>query len=464
MTDRAPIAPPLTRSPAMTELDPVKVLDRLIAAAKLLYANAEGCAVNHHGEDFSVHGLPGWLADCAADISAAQSLGARAMQAARAGMSGKALNVDALAQEIRRVDGQNKLGAGALAETLMPFLGAHAMQAAVAGVRDDYAAICKELGCVEKPGVPLRFIQEMRKSLSAARERIDWLLRSWDDATITERQELDRMRRGWGPTTPTERMLRHRDLRDCMKVLSGALTDLTTPEDDNADPEVEARLQEAYDRVNKRYLASLEILRRLDEPLERPDLSPAVPQEDIAARHDAVANSWLSDPVIKAAVHGSIPAPAADVAGLVELMRAFEEGVHDADSWTETLPLLQEARSTIEALQAEVETRNRQCSAAIQSNAANYARATAAEAEAAALRAEVDAWRSRESETQEALQKIGEEFGVYGGEPRTDGGRRVLTKMRDGLDAIANAYTAHGYSDAMDAVQSLKDIAKEALK
>jgi hypothetical protein len=85
-------------------------------------------------------------------------------------------------------------------------------------------------------------------------------------------------------------------------------------------------------------------------------------------------------------------------------------------------------------------------------------------AECAALREERDAWRNRESETQEALQKIGEEFGVFGGEPRVDGIRRILTKMRDGLDAIADAYTAHGYSDAMDAVQHLKDIAKEARK
>ena len=176
-------------------------------------------------------------------------------------------------------------------------VGARAMQAAMPapeGVREDYAAICKELGCIEKPGVPLRFIQEMRKNLAAAGERIDWLLRSWDDATITERQELDRMRRGWGPTTPTERMLRHRDLRDCMQALSGALTDLTTPEDDNAEPEVEARLQEAYDRVNKRYLASLEILRRLDEPLERPDLDPAGAREVRPMRRD-----WVKCPICR---------------------------------------------------------------------------------------------------------------------------------------------------------------------
>ncbi len=38
------------------------------------------------------------------------------------------LNIDALAQEIRRVDGQNSLGAGALAEALIPFLAALSTQ------------------------------------------------------------------------------------------------------------------------------------------------------------------------------------------------------------------------------------------------------------------------------------------------------------------------------------------------
>lgn len=37
-------------------------------------------------------------------------------------MDEKALTVDALAQEIRRVDGNHSLGAGALAEALMPFI------------------------------------------------------------------------------------------------------------------------------------------------------------------------------------------------------------------------------------------------------------------------------------------------------------------------------------------------------
>lgn len=45
---------------------------KLLLTAKTLYANAEGCAVNHYGDDFATHGLPGWLSDCAADIQVAE--------------------------------------------------------------------------------------------------------------------------------------------------------------------------------------------------------------------------------------------------------------------------------------------------------------------------------------------------------------------------------------------------------
>lgn len=45
-----------------------KVIERLGTTAALLQANAEGCAVNHHGEDFHLHGMPGWLSDTAKDI------------------------------------------------------------------------------------------------------------------------------------------------------------------------------------------------------------------------------------------------------------------------------------------------------------------------------------------------------------------------------------------------------------
>jgi hypothetical protein len=47
-------------------------LSRLITSAVMLQRNAEGCAVNHYGEDFSIHGMPGWLADTQRDILAAE--------------------------------------------------------------------------------------------------------------------------------------------------------------------------------------------------------------------------------------------------------------------------------------------------------------------------------------------------------------------------------------------------------
>jgi hypothetical protein len=56
----------------------------------------------------------------------------------------------------------------------------------------------------------------------------------------------------------------------------------------------------------------------------------------------------------------------------------------------------------------------------------------------ARLLREADQWRARESETQEALQAIGEEFGVRGGEPRVDGIRRVLVEKDKAL-ALAGA-------------------------
>ncbi|WP_176089449.1 hypothetical protein [Achromobacter anxifer] len=46
------------------------------------------------------------------------------------------LDVDALAQEIRRVDGAHSLGAGALAEALLPFLTAHGVRGGVITLKD----------------------------------------------------------------------------------------------------------------------------------------------------------------------------------------------------------------------------------------------------------------------------------------------------------------------------------------
>jgi hypothetical protein len=61
-------------TPIPEERATATVIERLLSAAKLLYANAEGCAVNHYAGDFEQQGLPGWLIDCKADIEAAARL------------------------------------------------------------------------------------------------------------------------------------------------------------------------------------------------------------------------------------------------------------------------------------------------------------------------------------------------------------------------------------------------------
>lgn len=61
--------------------DEAKKVDSLVAAladlrksAALLLQNSIGCAANHYGDDYQIHGLPGWLADCEASIEAAAEL------------------------------------------------------------------------------------------------------------------------------------------------------------------------------------------------------------------------------------------------------------------------------------------------------------------------------------------------------------------------------------------------------
>ena len=50
-----------------------EALAKLVMTAQLLWQNAAGCAVNHHGHDFQELGPPGWLADCEKDIVAART-------------------------------------------------------------------------------------------------------------------------------------------------------------------------------------------------------------------------------------------------------------------------------------------------------------------------------------------------------------------------------------------------------
>jgi hypothetical protein len=51
-----------------------EALTDLCQNAQLLQQNAEGCAVNHYGNDHEIHGLPGWLSDTQASIDSARAI------------------------------------------------------------------------------------------------------------------------------------------------------------------------------------------------------------------------------------------------------------------------------------------------------------------------------------------------------------------------------------------------------
>lgn len=44
-------------------------LARIRSSMVLLLNHAEACAMNHYGEDFNAHGMPGWLQDCRKDVT-----------------------------------------------------------------------------------------------------------------------------------------------------------------------------------------------------------------------------------------------------------------------------------------------------------------------------------------------------------------------------------------------------------
>ena len=48
-------------------------LGMTIKTAELLLQNSIGCAVNHYGADFQLHGMPGWLADAERQIKDARA-------------------------------------------------------------------------------------------------------------------------------------------------------------------------------------------------------------------------------------------------------------------------------------------------------------------------------------------------------------------------------------------------------
>lgn len=138
------------------------------------------------------------------------------------------------------------------------------------GAAEELAAICAVVGCIEKPGVALRFVSELRRDNQRSWERQNELLRTWEDASLTERQELDRLRRGWGPSTPTERMARRADLVEAMHVISRAM-DAVLPDDKDEEALTLDHFQTAYDELSKGYQAIIALLHALPS-LTDPDI------------------------------------------------------------------------------------------------------------------------------------------------------------------------------------------------
>lgn len=137
-----------------------------------------------------------------------------------------------------------------------------------ANASEQITAICAELGCTTAPGVALRFTKELRRDLTRAHERHIELLRSWDDANLTERQELDRLCRGWGPSSPTERMARRTDLRAAMTVIERAM-DAVLPDDKEDEDLTLAHFQTAYDHLIEGYRSIIALMQAI------PDLTDA---------------------------------------------------------------------------------------------------------------------------------------------------------------------------------------------
>lgn len=61
----------LAQRKRIAELEAAMTSLRLTAC--ILLQHAEGCAVNHYGDDFQLHGEPGWLRDCRLSIEVAEA-------------------------------------------------------------------------------------------------------------------------------------------------------------------------------------------------------------------------------------------------------------------------------------------------------------------------------------------------------------------------------------------------------
>jgi hypothetical protein len=200
----------------------------------------------------------------------------------------------------------NKLARAAAAEASLA-----AANAEIERLREERAAVCKELGCVAKPGVALTFVKALRKEARRQYAQNVEIMRSWDAASPTELQELDRLRRGWGPSTPTERQARHADLLACVQAFSIALTDLALPEEIEVTEEAQKAFDAAYDRVYAGYITVLEVSQKMNEPIAKPDI-------DWEARAITAESSVATLTARVAELEAGLRAVRPIVAGLIE--------------------------------------------------------------------------------------------------------------------------------------------------
>lgn len=166
-------------------------------------------------------------------------------------------------------------------------------RAEIEGLKTERKEICAELGCIDEPGVPLRFVKGLREDLSRAHAREVELLQTWDKATPTERQELDRLRRGWGPSTPTTHQKRWQDVRDCMTQIERAY-ELCSPDDDE-----DETAQRTLEKVSTALFAAIGFCsERMQEihqhPGDKPDYSFTEGREEALEQAACVAISLIA--------------------------------------------------------------------------------------------------------------------------------------------------------------------------
>jgi hypothetical protein len=82
--------------------------------------------------------------------------------------------IDALAQEIRRVDGENRLGAGALAEALQPFLTELQHRREAGSLAQDVVDLVIAARVVAYEDQSTEAIRALDKAAEAFAERVGW--------------------------------------------------------------------------------------------------------------------------------------------------------------------------------------------------------------------------------------------------------------------------------------------------